>query len=140
MENVNTINLMPATEAEAEVEAQNEATAEKTKTTGSKQSKKTATPRKKTREVAELIDAATKNMSDKEKEKLITYLKSEMLGMENKLVAMKNNCEQAYEKCRRLEEEYVAMERYYKERLGFIDQQVTAFGNAVKLSIVGGLN
>jgi len=138
MENVNTINPTPA--IEAEVKAQNEATAEETKTTGSKPSKKTATPKKKTRDVAELINAAIKGMSDKEKEKLITYLKSEMLGMENKLVAMKNNCEQAYEKCRRLEEEYVAMERYYKERLGFIDQQVTAFGNAVRLSIVGGLN
>lgn len=110
--------------------------------TGSKPKtpKKTATPKKRARDIKELINAATKNMTDKEKENLIEYLKSEMHLMENKLEALRNNCEQAYAKCRACEEEYAAMERYYKDRLAFIDQQVTAFGNAVKLSIVGGLN
>lgn len=101
--------------------------------------KKTA-PRKKTREIEELIMAAVKGMSDKEKETLILYLKAELNKNENKITALENNCKMAFEKLRLAEEEYASMERYYKERLGFIDQQVTAFGNAVKLSIVGGLN
>lgn len=101
--------------------------------------KKTA-PKKKARDISELIELATKGMTDKEKENLITYLKSEMHLMENKITALQNNCEQAYAKARRCEEEYAAMERFYKERLSYIDQQLTAFGNAVRLSIVGGLN
>ena len=121
---------------------ENEAIIATVETTGSKPkaSKKTATPKKRARDVKELVNAATKNMTDKEKENLIEYLKSEMHLMENKLEALRNNCEQAYAKCRACEEEYAAMERYYKDRLGYIDQQLTAFGNAVKLSIVGGLN
>ena len=121
---------------------ENEAIIATVETTGSKPkaSKKTATPKKRARDVKELVNAATKNMTDKEKENLIEYLKSEMHLIENKLEALRNNCEQAYAKCRACEEEYAAMERYYKDRLGYIDQQLTAFGNAVKLSIVGGLN
>ena len=108
---------------------------------GSKpKAKKTATPKKRARDVKELINAATKNMTDKEKDNLIEYLKSEMHLMDNKLEALRNNCEQDYAKCRACEEEYAAMEKYYRDRLGYIDQQLTAFGNAVKLSIVGGLN
>lgn len=121
---------------------ENEAIIATVETTGSKPkaSKKTATPKKKARDIKELIDLSTKNMTDKEKDNLITYFKSEMHLMDNKLEALRHNCESAYAKCRACEEEYAAMERYYKDRLAFIDQQVTAFGNAVKLSIVGGLN
>lgn len=101
--------------------------------------RKTA-PQKRARDISELLELATKGMTDKEKENLITYLKSEMHLKDEKLNALDNNCRKAYEKVRRCEEEYAAMERYYKERLTYIDQQLTAFGNAVRLSIVGGLN
>ena len=112
---------------------------EKEDTNKGSKPKKTAT-QKKTRELDEIISLATKDLTDKEKVKLITYLKSEMHLMENKLNALQNNCEQAYAQARKCEEEYASMERYYKDRLKFIDQQLTAFGTAVRLSIVGGLN
>lgn len=113
-----------------------DATTEEIKTTA----KKKTAPKKKSREITELVELAVKNMTDKEKENLINYLKDEGYAKDGKITALKNNCEMAYEKLRRCEEEYNAMERYYKDRLNFIDQQVLAFSNAVKLSIVGGVN
>lgn len=139
MENV---NLTPVTE-EVELPKAAEVFSEEKEAVPVKKTRKPRTetaPRKRSRDVEELINIATKNMTDKEKENLIDYLKSDIHGKEKKIKALQNNCEQAYAKLRMCEDEYNAMERYYKDRLGFIDQQVTAFGNAVKLSIVGGLN
>ena len=133
-------NMKPITETDLPKAEQVFADATEENTTAKPAKKETIKKRPRAREINELVDAATKNMSDKEKEKLIDHLKSENFLAEQKIEALHNNCEKAYEKLRRCEEEYQAMERYYKERLGYIDQQLTAFGNAVKLSIVGGLN
>lgn len=96
--------------------------------------------RRKTRDIEELLKAATKGMTDKEKENLINYLKENILGMENKVEALRKNCEAAYEKLRMMEDDYKAMEAYYKERMQYINEQTTAFHKAIKLSIVGGIN
>lgn len=101
----------------------------------------TAKPKKrKARDNAELIEASIKSMTDKEKENLINYLKEDVLGLENKLKALKSNCEAAYEKLRMMENDYNAMEAYYKERMSYIDEQASAFYKAIRLSIVGGIN
>lgn len=98
------------------------------------------TRKRKARDNAELMNTAIKNMTDKEKENFINYLKSEITGLENKVEALKNNCEAAYDKLRILENDYHAMEAHYKERMSYIDEQTRAFYKAIRLSIVGGIN
>lgn len=98
------------------------------------------TPRQKSRKVEELIVAATKGMTDKEKEILIKHLKDTVNLNEAKLGAMKTNCEQAYSQARELEKQYEAMEQHYRQKLQYIDEQTRAFAKAVQLSTRGGLN
>ena len=98
------------------------------------------TRKRKARDNAELVEATIKSMTDKEKENLINYLKSEITGLENKCEALQNNCEAAYEKLRMIENDYGSMEAYYKERMSYIDEQASAFYKAIRLSIVGGIN
>lgn len=112
---------------------------EKPKRKRTRTKKEETTSKKRSRELSELTSAPTKTMTDKEKDKLIEHYRDEIATHNIKVASLKQNCESAYAKLRLCEEDYVSMEKYYKERLGFIDQQVTAFGNAVKLSIIGGI-
>lgn len=98
-------------------------------------------PRKpRARKVEALINEATKKMTDSEKDLLIKYLREDSTQMKQTIDALKKNIESAYAQCRKVEEQYEGMERFYRESLQYIDGQVTAFANAVRKSTVGGIN
>lgn len=96
--------------------------------------------RRKARPYGELIQAAVKGMTDKEKEILIQALKDEITGDKMQIESLKNNCEKAYAQARELEDQYKAMEAHYRTKLQYIDEQTNAFLKAVRLSTRGGLN
>ena len=102
-------------------------------------SKKPSKPRKpRARKVEELIEEATKKMSDKEKDLLIAFLREDTTKLKNQIDALKQNIESAYAKVNQVQAEYEAMERFYQESLQYIDGQVIAFANAVRKSTIGG--
>lgn len=96
--------------------------------------------KRKARPYGELVQAAVKGMTDKEKEILITALKDEITGNKLHIESLKNNCEKAYAQARELEDQYKAMEAHYRTKLQYIDEQTSAFLKAVRLSTRGGLN
>ena len=96
--------------------------------------------KRKARPYGELIQAAVKGMTDKEKEILIQALKDEITGDKMQIESLKNNCEKAYAQARELEDQYKAMEAHYRVKLQYIDEQTSAFLKAVRLSTRGGLN
>ena len=96
--------------------------------------------RRKTRPYGELIQAAVKGMTDKEKEVLIDALKDEITAGKLKIESLQNNCEHAYAQARELEKQYKAMEDHYRMKLQYIDEQTSAFLKAIRLSTRGGLN
>lgn len=136
-------NILPKKDAEPEKAAPEVIKAVAVESEEKKPEKTETTPKtrkRKARDNAELVEATIKSMTDKEKENLINYLKSEITGLENKCEALQNNCEAAYEKLRMIENDYGSMEAYYKERMSYIDEQASAFYKAIRLSIVGGIN
>lgn len=109
--------------------------------TEEKPAKKTRKPRApKARKVEDLIEEATRKMSDKEKDILISFLREDTTKLKNTIEALKQNIESAYAQCREVEAQYEAMEKFYKDSLQYIDGQVIAFANAVRKSTVGGMN
>lgn len=106
-----------------------------------KPAKKTRKPRApKARKVEELIEEATRKMSDKEKDLLISFLREDTTQLKNTIDALKQNIEASYAKCREIEAQYEAMENFYKGSLKYIDDQLVAFAEAVRRSTVGGTN
>lgn len=103
--------------------------------------KKTRKPRTpKARKVEDLIEEATRKMTDKEKDLLIAFLREDTTQLKNTIEALKQTIESAFAQCREVEAQYEAMEKFYKDSLQYIDGQVTAFANAVRKSTVGGMN
>ena len=115
-----------------------EAIPEETVVTEEKKEKQTRKPR--ARKVEELVEEATKKMTDKEKDLLIAFLREDSNKLNNQILALKENIESAYAKVNQIQENYNAMERFYQESLQYIDGQVIAFVNAVRKSTVGGTN
>jgi hypothetical protein len=103
-----------------------------------KEEKPARKPRVKTRNAEELLDATLKSMSEKEKNLLINYLKDEINKKDAKIDLLQNNTESAFAQTRQTEQQYEAMERYYRDRLGYINNQVKAFSDAIGLAITGG--
>lgn len=104
-----------------------------------KPEKKTRKPRApKARKVEELIEEATKKMSDKEKDLLIEYLRTDTGKLKQQIEELNHTIESAFKQVQLVQEQYNAMEKYYQESLQYIDGQVTAFANAVRKSTVGG--
>ena len=103
-----------------------------------KKAKKNRAP--KARKVEELIEEATKKMTDKEKDLLISYLREDTTKLKNTIENLKQTIESSFAQCREVERQYEAMEKFYKDSLSYIDGQVTAFANAVRKSTVGGMN
>lgn len=101
-----------------------------------KAARKPRTP--KARKVEDLIEEATRKMTDKEKDILISFLREDTTRLKNTIDALKQNIESAYAQCREVEAQYESMERFYQESLQYIDGQVVAFANAVRKSTVGG--
>ena len=103
-----------------------------------KAAKTTRKPR--ARKVEELIEEATKKMSDKEKDILITFLREDTTKLKNQIDQLNHTIESAFAQVNQVKEDYAAMERFYRESLQYIDGQVVAFANAVRKSTVGGMN
>lgn len=101
-----------------------------------KKTKQTRKPR--ARKVEDLIEEATKKMTDKEKDLLIAFLREDTTKLNNQILALKQNIESAYEKVNMIQADYEAMERFYRDALQYIDGQVIAFANAVRKSTVAG--
>ena len=94
----------------------------------------------KARKVEDLIEEATRKMSDKEKDLLISFLREDTTKLKITIDALKQNIEASYAKCREIEAQYEAMENFYKGSLKYIDDQLVAFAEAVRRSTVGGTN
>lgn len=98
----------------------------------------TRKPRAKTRNTEELLEATIKSMSEKEKNLLINHLRSEINKKDAQIDLLQNSTESAFAQTRQTEQQYEAMENYYRDRLGYIDNQVKAFTDAIRLAIIGG--
>lgn len=100
--------------------------------------KKTRKPREKVRPVEECYDLPLSKLTPKEKDNLIKELKESLTLTTNKVDAYKANAEAAFNQTRQIEEQYKAMEKYYRDQLKYIDMQVQAFHTAVNQAIKGG--
>lgn len=114
-------------------------TEEKEKKPAKKKAAKT-TRKPRARKVEELIEEATKKMSDKEKDILITFLREDTNKLKNQIDTLNHTIESAFTQVNQVKADYEAMERFYRESLQYIDGQVVAFANAVRKSTVGGMN
>lgn len=103
-----------------------------------KAAKTTRKPR--ARKVEELIEEATKKMTDKEKDLLIAFLREDTNKLKNQIDTLNHTIESAFTQVNQVKADYEAMERFYRESLQYIDGQVVAFANAVRKSTVGGMN
>ena len=103
-----------------------------------KATKQTGKPR--ARKVEDLIEEATKKMTDKEKDLLISFLREDTNKLKNQIDTLNHTIESAFAQVNQVKEDYAAMERFYRESLQYIDGQVVAFANAVRKSTVGGIN
>lgn len=101
--------------------------------------KKTRKPREKVRPVDECYDLPLSKLTPKEKDNLIKELKEALTLATNQVDAYKQNAESAFAQTRQMEEQYKAMEKYFKDQLKYIDMQVNAFHTAVNQAIKGGV-
>lgn len=132
----------PEKKEEVNVTEKKTSTNRKAKTPKTEENGKTIKKNRKprARKVEELIDEATRKMTDKEKDLLISFLREDTTRLKNTIDALKQNIESAYKQCRELEKQYESMEAFYRDSLKYIDGQVVAFANAVRKSTVGGMN
>lgn len=101
--------------------------------------KKVRKPREKVRSVEECFDLPVSKLTDKEKDNLIKSLKESLTLAVNQAEAYKQNAASAFEGTRQREDQYKAMEKYYKDLLKYVDMQVKAFHTAVDQAIKGGI-
>ena len=101
--------------------------------------KKTRKPREKTRSVEECYELPVSKLTDKEKELLIKDLKENYMLMTNKAEAYKQNAEAAFNQTRQAEDQYKAMEKFYRDLLRYVDMQLNAFHTAINQGIKGGV-
>lgn len=101
--------------------------------------KKVRKPREKVRSVEETYDLPVSKLSDKEKDNLIKALKEENNLLANKMESYKQNAGSAFEQTRQLEDQYKAMENFYRGRLQYVDNQLNAFHAAINEAIKGGI-
>lgn len=101
--------------------------------------KKVRKPREKVRTVEETIDLPISKLTDKEKDNLIKALKEENNLLTTKVESYKQNAGAAFEQTRQTEEQYKAMEQYYRNQLKYVDAQLNAFHAAINQAIKGGI-
>ncbi len=101
--------------------------------------KKVRKPREKARSIEECYDLPVTKLSDKEKNNLITELKSSLNQAINQAEAYKQNAQSAFEQTRQLEDQYKEMEKYYREKLRYVDAQLKAFHAAINEALKGGI-
>ena len=100
--------------------------------------KKERKPREKVRSVEELMNLSPSKMTDKEKNKLIKELKEQLNLNNNKFEAYKQTSESAFAQTREIEAKYEAMEAFYRKKLAYVDNQVTAFHASINEALKGG--
>ena len=101
--------------------------------------KKVRKPREKVRSAEECFDLPVSKLTDKEKDNLIKNLKESLTLAVNQADAYKQNAAAAFEQTRQQEEQYKAMEKYYRDMLKYVDMQVKAFHTAIDQAIKGGV-
>lgn len=101
--------------------------------------KKPRKPREKVRDVEELKTVPHNKMSDKEKIKLLDYQEKLINELTNKNNELNNLVDSTFMQRRMDDENYKAMEQYYKTAMKSIDLQMNAAYSAIK-NIVGGAN
>lgn len=101
--------------------------------------KKVRKPREKVRPVEETLELSVSKLTDKEKENLIKHLKEANTLLANKVDSYKQNAGAAFEQTRQLEDQYKAMEQFYRGRLQYVDNQLNAFHAAINEAIKGGI-
>ena len=102
--------------------------------------KKTETTKAKTRTLDQLLYVDVREMTDKEKTIVIEAQAEELALLRCQNESLHNNCEQAYEKLRLVEEDMQKMDIFYRSKLNFVTEQVTAFAKTIKLATTGGTN
>ena len=112
---------------------------ETTETAVTEAPKKTRKPREKVRPVEECYDLPISKLTNKEKDNLIKELKEALTQAVNQTDAFKQNAQSAFEQTRRIEDQYKEMEKYYREKLKYVDSQVSAFHAAINEAIKGGI-
>ena len=100
--------------------------------------KKVRKPREKVRSVDECYDLPLSKLTPKEKDNLIKELKEALNLATNQVDAYKQSAESAFNQTRQMEDQYKAMEKYYRDQLKYIDMQINAFHTAVNQAIKGG--
>ena len=100
--------------------------------------KKTRKPREKVRSVDECFELPVTKLTDKEKNNLINELKEALNQAVNQADAYKQNAQAAYEKVRNTEDQYKEMEKFYRNKLKYVDAQTTAFKAAIDEALRGG--
>ena len=93
----------------------------------------------KARKIEEIITLATKDLTDKEKENLISHLKEETNLRDNQIRALKENIESTRKQLQEAQKMIDECELFYRSKLQYVDQQTNAFVAAVRASIVGGI-
>ena len=101
--------------------------------------KKQRKPREKVRDMKELMELPVNKLSDKEKDVLIKELKETATILQQKAEAYKQNASSAFDQTRQIEEQYKAMENYYRGLLSYVNNQVNAFKAAIDQAIKGGI-
>lgn len=101
--------------------------------------KKVRKPREKVRSVEETASLPLSKLTDKEKDNLIKALKEENTLLTNKTESYKMNAAAAFEQTRQTEEQYKAMEQYYRDQLKYVDAQLNAFHAAINQAVKGGI-
>lgn len=101
--------------------------------------KKVRKPREKVRPAEKCIDLPLSKLTPKEKDNLIKELKEALTLAKNQADAYKQSAESAFNQTRQMEEQYKAMEKYFKDQLRYIDMQINAFHTAVNQAIKGGV-
>lgn len=101
--------------------------------------KKERKPREKVRSIEEIVDLDVKKLTDKEKNNLITYLREQLSVMEFQHKEQSHLIDSTFSQRRMDEENYKAMENYYKTALKSVALQMDAAYSAVK-NITGGVN
>lgn len=99
--------------------------------------KKIAKKAPKARPVEELVNVPPKNMTDKEKDKFITFLQEQLTVAENKIAQFKQNSEAAFTQMRQMEDNFDAMEAYYRDRMAFIQNNAKNFYQSICLATKG---
>ena len=101
--------------------------------------KKERKPREKVRTPEECLDLPVTKLTDKEKNNLIKELKEALTQALNQAEAYKQNATAAYERARRTEAQYDDMEKFYREKLAYVDAQLNAFHAAINQAVKGGI-